>query len=213
MSRMFGDREGVISMIEQLDLDRTRSLRRLYWEQIESVLYVKPGEKLVVDKDPLNIVEIALINVIFPEARVIVALRDPRDVCLSCFMQSFRLNAATINFRSIERTAEFYAEVMQLWLDLRHKLSLPFVEVRYEDLVDDTEGQTRRLIDLLGLPWHDDVRRFSEKSQGRFVSTPSDAAVREPVHRRAVERWRKYEKSLAPVAPTLQPFVDAFGYG
>lgn len=68
-----------------------------------------PNGRVLVDKLPLNIIEIGLINLVFPDARVIVALRDPRDSCLSCFTQEFRLNAAMINFITLEQTAEFYA--------------------------------------------------------------------------------------------------------
>jgi tetratricopeptide (TPR) repeat protein len=199
-------------LLPQLDRDDVARLRAEYWKQAGSVMNMDLSDTVFVDKLPLNLVDLPLINVMFPEARVIVALRDPRDVCLSCFMQRFRLNPAMINFLWWERTAEYYAAVMDLWLHLRELVTLEHLEVRYEDTVEDFERQARRLIDFLGVPWDEGVLAFHEKARDRFISTPSFTAVSGRVHRGALARWRHYPAAVERVSGTLARFVTAFGY-
>jgi tetratricopeptide (TPR) repeat protein len=199
--------------LAQVDLAGARRLRARYRAAAEELAEEPARGRILVDKLPLNIVYLGLINVIFPEARVIVALRDPRDVCLSCFMQYFELNEAMIHFCSMPAAARFYADVMGLWLHQRSFLTLRFAEIRYEDTVGDLEGQARRILDVLGVPWDDAVLSFQESARERFISTPSYAAVSEKVHTRAVARWKRYEDVIEPeVFTTLAPFVTAFGY-
>ena len=212
IARICGSPQRVPEALAELDREQILHLRRLYRTKAASILGRAPRGDVLVDKLPLNLIDLGLINVIFPDARVVVALRDPRDTCLSCFMQHFRLNAAMVNFVNLDWATEFYAEVMGFWLDLRGRLTLEFIEIRYEDTVHDLEGQARRLIDFLGVPWHDDVLHFQEKARQRRIATPSYAAVTEAVHTRAIGRWRNYRQHLEPVMDRLQPFVEAFGY-
>ncbi|MHC4275343.1 MAG: sulfotransferase [Planctomycetota bacterium] len=204
--------DSIPQMLPQLDHDDIGRLRAAFWEHAESTLQMKLTDKVLVDKLPLNLIHLPLINVMFPEARVVVALRDPRDVCLSCFMQRFRLNTAMINFLWWERTAEFYAKVMDLWLHLRDLVTLEFIEVKYEDTVDDLESQARRLLDFLGVAWDESVLEFHRKARERVIGTPSFAAVTQRVHRGAVARWRNYPAQMRRVSDTLGRFITAFGY-
>jgi hypothetical protein len=208
-----GDPEDTPAGMRRLDRARIISLRERYWAEAKALVGADPGGPLLLDKLPLNIVHLGLINAVFPDAPVIVALRDPRDCCLSAFMQSFSMNFGMVNFLSLDRTTAFYAEVMGLHLHLRRMLTLRTVEVRYEDTVDDLRGQARRMLDLLGLPWDEDVMRFHERSRERVVKTPSYEGVARPVHRGSLGRWSRYERHLAPWLPRIAPFIDAFGYG
>ena len=212
MSTWFSE-ENVPGMLAQLDRDDIGRIRSTYWKHAESIMHMSLADKTFVDKLPLNIVDMPLINVVFPDARIIVALRDPRDVCLSCFMQRFGLNTAMINFLAWEQTAAYYAKVMDLWLHMRDIVTLDFIEVRYEDTVEEFENQARRLLDFLGVAWDDCVLDFHEKARKRFVSTPSFNAVSERIHRRAAGRWRNYKTQVQRISDTLTPFITAFGYG
>lgn len=165
------------AMLKQLDRGDILKLRAAYWQAVEAEVGPLAPDTVFVNKMPLNIVEVGLINVVFPEARVIVALRDPRDCCLSAFMQQFGLNASMINFLWWERTADFYSRVMGLWLRLRDMITLDFIEIRYEDTVSDLEAQARRILEFLRLPWDEAVLSFHEKAKQRFISTPSFTAV------------------------------------
>jgi tetratricopeptide (TPR) repeat protein len=199
-------------ILDDLAPDEIATLANWYLKEVEPLRAAKPGAVRTVDKMPLNIVEIAFIRRVFPEAQVIVALRDPRDVVLSCYMQNFRVNAAMAHFLTLEGTATLYAEVMGLWLHYRTDPGLRAFEYRYEDLVSDTESLARKAFAFLGEPWDDRVLAYQNRAAERLVSTPSYADVTAPIYTRSIARWQRYEKYLAPVLPVLAPFVRAFGY-
>ncbi len=209
--RIMGGRVSPAALVQNFPLDEVHSLRESYCFAMMDYTGGNPG-RVFVDKMPLNIIELPFIQLVFPDAKIIVALRDPRDVCLSCFMQDFRLNNSMIHFLTLEDTVAFYCEVMGLYLDLKPKMSLDVVEIRYEDTVGDLEGSGRRLLGHLGVEWNDDILSFHEKARERMISTPSAAAVREPIHQRAVSRWKNYARYFEPLQEKLRPFVEAFGY-
>ncbi len=187
-------------------------VRRRYWELVgEMVGPVGEGQRLL-DKLPLNIIDLGYLLRFFPRAPVVVMIRDPRDVCLSCFMQSFHLNQANVNFLDLERTARLYKAVMELWMHYRSFITNPFFELRYEDLVADPEGRARALLEFVGLPWDDRVLRFYEQAGEHEVRTPSYSGVASPIYRQAVGRWRSYRGEMEGVLDTLSQFVEAFGY-
>ncbi len=191
--------------------DRQR-LRKLFWQSAERDHGGPLGEVRLVDKMPFNLVELGLVHWLFPSAPVLVALRDPRDVCLSCFAQTFIRNDAMANFQDLETTAETYRLVMDLWLDQREHLGNPWLEYRYEDLVADPKATARRIFDFIGADWRDEVITDRLRAGARYVSTPSRDAVSGEITSRAVARWRKFEKHLRPILPTLAPYVERFGY-
>jgi Flp pilus assembly protein TadD len=201
---------GYLERIESADWAKGRAV---FWRSAREIVGNTLDGRRLVDKLPLNIVELGLVDLFFPDATVIVAIRDPRDVCLSCFMQQFRLNSAMIHFTGLESTAALYVRVMDLWRHYRAHMSPAWIEYRYEDLIRDVEGTTRRILDFVGLPWHDAIRGYRERAAGRAISTPSYRDVANPLTDRAVARWRAYESHLAPVSAALRPFVDEFGYG
>jgi len=197
--------------LERLTASEIEKLQEHFWAAAEA--HLGPlGEKLLVDKMPLNIVDLGLANCLFPDARVLVALRDPRDTCLSCAMQRFQFNDAMVNFFDLERTAATYAAVMELWLHYRQAMSLPWLEYRYEDLVEDFRGTLEKVFDFVGLPWHEDVMAYAEKAKDQVVTTPSYRQVTNKIDTRAAGRWRRYQDELAPILPVLQPLVRSFGY-
>ncbi len=199
------------AMLKDLPEKRLSEARSQFWSEADSIVGARDG-RVLVDKLPLNIVDLGFANCLFPEARVVVALRDPRDVCLSCFMQFFQLNDDMANFLDLERTARTYAAVMNLWLSYREALTLPWHEYRYEDLVEDFESSLRGVLEFIGLDWHDDVARYRELTAQQDFATPSYRQVTRDLYKSAVGRWRAYRQELAPVLPVLAPFVAEFGY-
>ena len=149
---------------------------------------------------------------LFPGAPLVVALRDPRDVVLSCFMQKLRPNDAMAHFFALEGAAALYATVMDLWLGQRGAEGLRYLEYRYEDLIAEPKSVLRLVLDVLGEDWNDAVLAYRERARGRYVGTPSRQAVTEALSDRAVGRWRKYRSYLEPVLPALDPYIDAFNY-
>jgi tetratricopeptide (TPR) repeat protein len=186
--------------------------RQAWWQAArEHVGDLAEGVQLV-DKLPLNIVHLGLVRRLFPGAKILVALRDPRDVVLSCFMQSFRPNDAMVHFRDLEAAANLYVEVMTNWRQQSAFLELDCFDYRYENLVADPGSVARDVLKFLGLPWQEDVLDYHTRSRERLVKTPSYQDVREAVYSRAVKRWQHYATNLAPVQDRLAPFVKAFGY-
>ena len=190
----------------------TEAARASYWDEARATLGAALGGRRLVDKLPLNIVELGLVARLFPRAPIIVALRDPRDVVLSCFMQQFRPNDAMASFFTLEGAARLYAAVMDLWLHYREVLDLRHLEYRYEDLVAAPERTARAVIEFIGEPWSEAVLDYRAAAADRYVATPSRQAVAEPLTDRAVGRWRAYREHLAPVLPSLERYVAAFGY-
>ena len=166
----------------------------------------------LVDKLPLNLVHLGLVRRLFPDAKILLALRDPRDVVLSCFMQTFELNTAMVHFLDLCDAARLYRTVMALGTVYQQRLGLDLLSYRYEDLVAAPESTARQVFAHLGLPWDDCVMRYYERRAGRAVATPSYQDVTRPVYSRAVGRWRSYRGEMAAALDLLLPAVTAFGY-
>ena len=186
-------------------------LRADYMAAVDRLL-PRRGAALVIDKMPLNIIDIGLIWRLYPDARILLALRHPCDVVLSGFMQAFRPNEAMVHFGAIDTTARLYASVMDLWLRYRAVLPIATASVRYEDLVVDFEAETRRLLDFLGVGWDDAVRGYRDHARTRTISTPSYHQVVQPLYTRSIGRWKNYRPELEAALPLLRPYVEAFGY-
>jgi tetratricopeptide (TPR) repeat protein len=198
--------------IEGMDDDELARLRSGFFDVARKVTGDDLSRRRLVDKMPMNIVNLALVNRLFPDAKVLVALRDPRDCCISCYMQQFRPNRAMLNFMELQTTGEFYAAVMDLWLHYRSILTVPWKEYRYEDLVDDFDGTVRGVLDFIGVPWNEAVKNYADHARTKNIGTPSYSAVVKAVNSSAVGRWRNYRDELAPILPYLEPFVEEFGY-
>jgi len=211
-ARIIGPDPDLGKMVDQLDAEIILHLRKMYREKVEADQEITIGSQTVIDKFPFNIIDIGFINLIFPEAKIIVALRDPRDCCLSSFMQDFELSSAMLHLLALDRTVRFYTQVMGAWLHFRDIISLSHITVRYEDTVQNLEFEAKRLIDYLDLDWEPDVLQFHQRAMGRVISTPSYVAVTEPVHTRAIGRWKNYHEQFTPLLPMLEPFLREFGY-
>jgi sulfotransferase family protein len=132
---------------------------------------------------------------------------------LSCYLRYLPLNAVSVRFLDIERTADRYALHMSAWLKYRELIDSPWCEVRYEDTVADVEQHARRALDTLSLPWDNQVLDYRNRLLGtNRVTSPTYAAVAEPIYTRAIGRWKNYEVLLAPAMKTLEPFIREFGY-
>ena len=140
-----------------IDAPTRERLRADYFAAVAAALPAATRALVLVDKLPLNLVDLPWIRAIFPDARVLVALRDPRDACLSCCMQDFVLNEGMIELLTLEGAARFYADVMSIWLGLRDRIGLSWLEVRYEDTVQDLEAAARRVLAFLAVSWDERV--------------------------------------------------------
>ena len=187
--------------------------RKRYFQSIERFLGQPVGNRLLLDKNPSLTFLIPNLIRVFPEIKFLVALRDPRDVCLSCFIQPFRpLNDTTCAYLNLESTVKEYTMMMGLWRTIAPLMKNPFLEVRYEDMVTDLESVARRTLDFLGAPWDARVLAFDEHARKKVVLSPTFADVVKPVYKGAVGRWRNYRKYFEPHLEKLAPFAKAWGY-
>jgi tetratricopeptide (TPR) repeat protein len=178
------------------------ALRDLGSDYVQSIKSMAPAAGRIVNKMPLNFKYVGLIHLALPNARIIHVRRDPVDICFSCFSLLFTGDQSfTYDLGELGRYYRSYAALMGHWRSV-----LPpgvMIEVQYEDLVADIEGQARAIIAHCALSWEDACLAFHKTR--RPVKTASSVQVREPVYRTSVGRWRPYESFLQPLIEALSP--------
>lgn len=187
-------------------------LRRKYLDAV-STYGNKENTKVTIDKLPLNLIDLPLISVLFPQTKIIIALRHPCDSCLSCFMQQFNPNSSMANFLNLDDTTTYYIEIMGLLDGFLNKLPLQYHYLRYEDIVKDFEAVARKVIAFLGLDWDPAVLEYRQKAMRKeIINTPSHHQVVRPLYTGSIGRWRHYDEYLGPYKEKLEFFCEMFGY-
>jgi len=207
-SEILADHDAIPSM----DDDTIRAAREAYFTAARDLTPLSRGN-LLIDKNPLAMNALPSIRRLFPEAKIILALRHPCDVVLSCYVTNFRLNAGMANFVRLDTAAELYDLSFSYFERFQQLLPLPTHTVMYENVVADRHSELRRLFDFLGLDWHAAVLDHQSTALGRGrIKTASYAQVTEPIYKRSAGRWQNYRKHLEPIFPVLRPWVEKFGY-
>ena len=171
-----------------------------------------PGPRLLLDKNPSLTSWLYVWLRLFPQSKVVIALRDPRDVLISCFFLNIPETWGIVSFFNLERSVKYYSDCMDVWLRLRELGGFDWIETRYEDVVANLETEGRRVTNFLGLPWHEAQGVYYERAARKFVNAPTYNDVTKPVYNRAVGRWQHYAEALAPLQPALARYCQAFGY-
>lgn len=200
--------------LDAMPADRIARYRAMFWNEI---IHRIPGWRegvgmIAVDKQPLRLMDAVLIQRLFPRARMIVMIRDPRDVCLSALFQDFDLNPYMARFLDVEAAGGFHAEVMEFWLEMRQIITMPWIEVQYRNLVRTFEAETARVAEFLDVSWSGSVHEFDRAAQSRAVSSASFLSVTRKLDESSIGRWRDYREHLDPILKVVRPIVDAFGY-
>ena len=200
------------NQLDRLGADDLQELRALYWLEAAKVATLAEGQ-ILVDKNPLNMLRLPMIRRLFPAARIILALRHPCDVILSCYMQNFRSPAFMILCSTLERLAKSYVNAMRFWIHHQPLLCPDALLLRYEDTVGDFAAQVDRIADYLGIGERHHLADFAAHATRKgYISTPSYAQVTEPVNSRAVARWEPYRAYFEPLFPLLRPVADHWRY-
>jgi Flp pilus assembly protein TadD len=198
--------------LHRLDAEQCEQLRNVYWNLVRKTVKLDPGQRLV-DKNPLNMLRLPLLNRLFPEARIIFALRHPCDVVLSCYMQSFGAPAFMVLCSTLQRLARGYVNAMQGWMRNVEILSPQIMELRHEDLLGDFAGNARRIGEFIGVDDSTPMLAFHEHARKKgYIGTPSYAQVTEPANTRGLDRWLRYRAHLEPILPILKPIMEHWGY-
>lgn len=187
---------------ETVPLLAGEQLRRIgdeYLRRIEASTAGGTGERIT-DKMLSNFSAVGLIHLVLPNAHIIHTVRDPIDVCLSCYSTLFTDNQPfAYDLGELGRYYRAYAELMEHWRQVLPEGS--FLDVRYEELVTDFENQTRRILDYCGLQWNDACLSFYATE--RPVATASWVQVRQPIYTTSAGRWRPDETLLRPLLEGL----------
>ena len=201
-----------LNNIKNLSNDEIREMRHFYFTERDQYIKNK-NAKIIIDKLPLNVVNVGEILRFFPNAKFVFALRHPYDSVLSCFMQQFELNPAMKNFLSIKRSAYLYDLVMKLWKIYQKIFSINFHYIKYEDVVTDFEKSTKEIFKFLNLDWSNKAKDFYKTAKDRIdISTPSYNQVTSPLYLKSINRWKNYEENFKDVKKNLEKWINEFEY-
>lgn len=208
----FVNQPGGFGRLAALSPSKVAQHRRTFLERVRNEGVDMTG-KYIVDQTPLNTLHMPVITKLFPEAKIVFALRDPRDVVFSCFRRLFAPNPYVYEFLSLDGAAHFYDEVMSLASRYRATLGPTLIDVRNEDVIADFEGQCRALCSFLNITYSENMRNFAARAErSARIATPSATQVARGITGDGVGQWRRYERQMAPLMPILTPWVRKFGY-
>ena len=191
-----GVKEEYISRINSLDEKKLTEHARTYLDKINAL---DNKARYVIDKMPNNFIQIGLISLLFPEARIIHCQRNPLDNCLSIYFQSFIwLHDYAVDLSDIGFYYNEHERLMKHWKEV---IDIPIMTVQYEDVLQDQEAMSRKLLDFCDLEWDESVMSFHKTK--RSVATASYDQVRQPIYQSSKERWRNYEKYIDPLKDEL----------
>ena len=202
---------GELHFLGQAELDvgfvndeNCQELGKTYVDYTRAINDEAKNAKKITDKMPGNFMRIGQIVTSLPNAKIIHCQRNPMDTCLSCYKQLFaRGHYWTYDLDAMAAHYALYYDMMQHWRDVLPKDR--FLEIKYEDTVNDFENQARRLIDFVEMEWNDAC--LTPHKTKRSIMTASKGQVRKPIYKTSVEAWRRYEEQLSPLAKALAPYM------
>lgn len=200
-----------VDRLAEIPADEALRRRADYWRTVRG-FGVDPAGKVFVDKMPLSSLWMPYIAKIFPDARILFAIRDPRDVVLSCFRLLFQVNPLMYEYTDIERAARLYDGVLALTDAYVEKMDLLLRYCRNEDLIADFDAETQAICAHLSIDWSPRMRDFVETARGRDIRTPSAPQVARGLNDSGVGQWRAYAEQMQPARTILGPWVRRFGY-
>ncbi len=201
-----------IEALDNLDANHLGVLRERYFKSVLRETDGDLGGRLLLDKNPSPTAALHLWLRVLPETRVIIALRDPRDVVVSAFFQNLMLTPTNVNFLTLERTVKHYGDLMDVWLRLRELGGFEWIESRYEAVVEDPGSEGKRVTEFCGLTWHPDQASPAAAARKKVLFAPTFGDVAQPIHKRALGRWHHYAGALEPYLPQLAGYCKRLGY-
>ena len=179
-----------------LDAMGLRHANRLAALYLDDIAALDRDATYVTDKMPTNFMLLGLVATLLPDCHVIHCRRDPLDACLSCYMTAFEPGLPFTH--DLDDLACFFRDYHRLMDHWNATIGFPMIEVDYEQLVGDLEGETRRVLAELNLSWDERCRNFHRNM--RKVGTASSDQVRRPLYASSIGRWKHYERHLAALA-------------
>ncbi len=200
-----------LQRLSRLSSDEGQAWRARYWADVHR-FGAGGATPVFIDKNPAGSLYLPLIAKLFPNALVLFAVRDPRDVVWSCFRNNFQMNAMTYAFTDLMGAAACYDACMDMVTAYRSVLPLALMEVRHEDLVGDFNRELSSVCRFIGIEPTPEMVDIATTTRRRVVRTPSAPQLREGLNAKGIGRWREYEAQLQPALPMLDRWVTRFGY-
>jgi len=179
-------------------------------EYLNSFNYSK--EKLIIDKFPLNLIELGFIKKIFPRCKIILALRHPLDSILSCVLTSFKINEAMANFENLNTAANFYNEVFNLYKIYENTFNINHYKIKYEKIVQNFDTEIENLLNYLNLEFENNVKNYHITAKNREkIHTPSYNQVIKPLYNSSINRYLKFSET-EKIKPIINKWINEFDY-
>jgi len=190
--------DAALDRLAHLKPAEAEACRLAYWRGVQASVGDRLQGRILVDKLPLHTLALPVIAKLFPDAKVLFALRDPRDVTLSCFRRRFQVNSAMYELLTLEGAATYYDQVMTFAERCRAILPLEVREVRHEALVSDFDVEAAEVLAFIGA--------------AATPGTPRDPQLARGPNTKALGQWRRYQEQLRPVLARLEPWVRRWNY-
>ena len=213
VNRLSGAADDDLPALGTLSEDAIESAGTDYLERLAGQVRPSATTTTIIDRFALNMIYTGEILRVFPDARLILMLRHPADCTLSAYLRTFTETSANASFHTLEEAAFLYDAAFGLWRQFTEVLTPRILEVRYENLVKNAEQTCRAVLEFVGLPWHPGVLDHKRTARERpYIRTASYNQVIQPLYSGASGRWLRYREFIEPVLPTLDPWIDRFGY-
>ena len=207
----FKSNNNLISALENIKFNELKKIRQNYFANIKKISNNNSSE-IIIDKLPLNIIEIGFIKRIFPNSKFILMLRHPCDSVLSCFVTDFNINEAMVHFLNIDDAAKLYSRVFNLWNQFTKVLKIQFHIIKYEKVITHFDETINNLLNFLEINWEDNLRNFNKTAIERNrIKTPSYNQVINPLNTSSIGRWKNYDK-MKNIENKLGEWIEFFKY-
>ncbi len=208
--KFFRENNNRLEALKNITAKQIHELRDFYFNKIN---FNNISEKeIIVDKLPLSIIELGFIKIIFPESKIILALRHPCDVVISCFFSYFKINEAMINFLKWDDTINFYNKTFELLENYEDNFNINYHRIRYEDLILNFKNQIHKLLEYVGLKYENELENYIKTAKKREkISTPSYSQVIKPLYTSSIGRWENF-KDIRNPEKNLIKWIHKFNY-
>ena len=197
-----------LATASEADLDE---MRTAYWRAVREAGCESAG-KVFIDRYPLNTLKLPLIAKLFPDAKILFAVRDPRDVVWSCYRRRFQMSAPMYQFLTLPGAAAFYGAAMAFKAQFDTVAELDQCAVYHEDLLADFEAEVKAICGFIGLEWRDAMRDVAARTGDRAIATPSTAQLARGLSTDGMGQWRRYAGHMGPALEILNSWVERLGY-
>ena len=169
-------------------------------------------DKIIIDKYPLNLIELGFIKTIFPKSKIVLAIRHPLDCITSCVMTSFKMNEAMVNFENEKTTAHFYNECFDLLFKYLKFYEIDYLEVKYENVISNFKNEINNLLKYLNLDFEESINNFHKTAMVREkINTPSYDQVTQPIYSSSINRYKNFSE-IKNIKDKVNYWIKTFSY-